>query len=58
MKNKAILKRKLMKISLCTANIFHLGQKVMFRKYTFILFKTNRKVFYFIFLDQKISIQN
>ena len=55
MKNKAILKRKCMEISLYTPNIFHLGQKVMFAKHV-LLFKTNEKVFYFIFLDQKSSI--
>ena len=55
MKNKAILKRKCMKISLYTPNVFHLGQEAMFAKYM-SMFKTNEKVFYFIFLDQKISI--
>ena len=35
MKNKAILKRKYMEISLFTANIFHLGQEVMFTEHTF-----------------------
>ena len=35
MKNKAMLKRKYMEISFYTPNIFHLGQEVMFTKYTF-----------------------
>ena len=55
MKNKAIVKRKCMEIFLYSQNIFHLGQEVMFTK-RISLFKTNKKVFYFIFLDQKSSI--
>ena len=45
MKNKVILKRKCMEISLYNPNIFHLGQEVMFTKHT-LFFKTNEKVFY------------
>ena len=59
MKNKAMLKRKCMEITLYTPNIFHLGQEEMFTKHTnsnLKLFKTNKKVSYFIFLDQKSSI--
>ena len=44
MKNKAILKRKWMELSLYTPNIFHVGQEVIFKKK------------YFVFLDQKSSI--
>ena len=32
MKNKAILKKKCMGLSLYTFNIFHLGQEIMFTK--------------------------
>ena len=52
MTNKAILKRKCMEISLYAPNIFQLGQEVMFNNIP-LLFKTDKKVFYFIFLDQK-----
>ena len=41
-----------MEVSLYTPNIFCLGQETMFTK----LLKTNEKVFYFIFLDQKGSV--
>ena len=44
-----------MEISHYTPNIFHLGQKLMFTKHL-LLFKTNEKVFYFVFLDQKSSM--
>ena len=44
-----------MEISLYAPNIFQLGQEVMFTKHIFIL-KTNKKNFFFIFLDQKTSI--
>ena len=55
MKKKAILKRKCMEISIYAPNIFQLGQKVVFTKHTF-MFKTNKKIFSFIFLDQRSSI--
>ena len=55
MKNKTLLKRKCMEISHYTPNIFHLGQELMFTKHL-LLFKTNKEVFYFVFLDQKSSM--
>ena len=44
MKNKAILKRKCMEISLYTFNIFYVGQEVMFM----FTFKTNKKVLHLL----------
>ena len=55
MKNKAILKRKCMEVSLYTPNFFHLGQEGTFTN-ILLLLKTNEKVFYCIFLDQRYSI--
>ena len=44
MKNKAIMKRECMEISLYTPNMFHLGQEVMFTKQFYFL-KLTKKYF-------------
>ena len=56
MKNKAILKKKRMEISLYTSNIFHLGQDVMFTKHMFT-FKTNEKVLLYLLRSKKLNIK-
>ena len=56
MKNKAILKKKCIEISLYTPYIFHLGQEVNVLQTYFYFYFLKLTTKYFIFLDQKSSI--
>ena len=60
MKNKAMLKRKCMEITLYTPNIFHLGQE-MFTKHTksnLKLFKTKQKsIIFYLLRSKKLNIE-